>query len=31
MLHEVVKIQEHLMAQDKVLETLTRKLDAISS
>lgn len=30
-LHEAVKIQEHLMAQDKVLETLTRKLDAISS
>ncbi|MGO8958358.1 MAG: hypothetical protein ACLQFR_13450 [Streptosporangiaceae bacterium] len=30
-LHEAVKIQEHLMAQDKVLEMLARKLDAISS
>ena len=30
-LHEAVKIQEHLMAQDKLLETLTRKLDAIGS
>ncbi len=30
-LHEAVKIQEHLLAQDKVLETLTRKLEAISS
>jgi hypothetical protein len=29
--HEVVKIQEHLSTQDKVLEMLTRKLDAISS
>jgi hypothetical protein len=30
-LHEVVKIQEHLMAQDKVLKALARKLDAIST
>jgi hypothetical protein len=26
-LHEAVKIQEHLLAQDKVLEMLVRKLD----
>jgi hypothetical protein len=30
-LHEAVKIQEHLLAQDKVLEMLTRRLDAISN
>src|SRR5271167_4224411 len=30
-LHEAVKIQEHLLAQDKVLEMLTSKLNAISS
>lgn len=29
-LHEAVKIQEHLAAQDKVLEMLARRLDAIS-
>jgi hypothetical protein len=27
-LHEAVMIQEHLLAQDKVLDSLTRKLDA---
>ena len=27
-LHEAVMIQEHLLAQDKVLESLASKLDA---
>lgn len=30
-LHEAVKIQEHLMAQDKVLESLVEKLEARAS
>jgi hypothetical protein len=30
-LHEAVMIQEHLLAQDKVLETLVRKVDARQS
>jgi len=30
-LHEAVMLQEHLLAQDKVLETLVRKLDARQS
>jgi hypothetical protein len=30
-LHESVKIQEHLLAQDKVLDMLVRKLDAAGS
>ena len=29
--HETVKIQEHLLAQDKVLDMLVRKLNAASS